>query len=51
MGAQTGITGANISTGTNGVGNMVKGHGSIESEVVIAYPPKVDEPPKELKHE
>jgi hypothetical protein len=35
MGAQAGI-GANASIGNNGMGNVVKGHGSIESEVVIA---------------
>lgn len=46
MGAQTGI-GANVSTGTNGMGNVVKGHGSIESEVVIVQQPK-QEPPKQL---
>ena len=46
MGAQTGI-GVNASTGTNGLGNVVKGHGSIESEVLTVQQPKC-EPPKQL---
>jgi hypothetical protein len=44
IGAQTGIA-VNVSTGTNGMGNLVKGHGSIESEVITQ--PKL-EPPKLL---